>query len=281
MLYSSLIFSLIVCILCVSDTQLRTQTWTRANLFPSLYFYLLWLGCGGRDGTLFWRWEAIWLKGLFAFTFSWPRPWWEGSRGEMPKKRAVSSLPLCSLWLVFPNSQMLAREGWSEGICASAVWYLLSCEKACFKCQIFQFFWHIISSHLPPPSFHPFHSCTWFTSLSFWFSLYLTCAFLLVGLHVNVPDPNPGGLGRRHGPDSCGCRSYVGSSGGHLLHPLPSVCYPGETLAVSLRLGNRSWNVLVLYVIYWRVFFSHPLLLLVSKSRFSAVNGKNYTWLFS
>lgn len=31
------------------------------------------------------------------------------------KKMAVSSLPLCSLWLVFQNSQMLAREGWSEG----------------------------------------------------------------------------------------------------------------------------------------------------------------------
>lgn len=134
---------------------------------------------------------------------------------------------------------MLAREGWSEGICASAVWYLLSCEKACFKCQIFQVFWHVISSHLPPPppSFHLFHLCTWF-SLPFWLSLYLNCAFLLVGLHVNVPDPNPGGLGRCHGPDSCGCRWYVGSSGGHLLHPLPSVCYPGETFAILLGLWN-------------------------------------------
>lgn len=65
----------------------------------------------------------------------------------------------------------------------------------------------------------PFLPCA---SLTFW------CAFLPVGIHVHVPDLNPGGLGRCHGPDPGSCRSHVGSGSRHLLHPLPSVCYPGE-----------------------------------------------------
>lgn len=73
------------------------------------------------------------------------------------KKRAVSSLPLYSLWLVFQNSQMLAKEGWSEGICASAVWYLLSCEKSMFQMSDLSGF--LACNFLPfaffPPLFSP------------------------------------------------------------------------------------------------------------------------------
>lgn len=58
--------------------------------------------------------------------------------------------------------------------------------------------------------------------------LLLPCASLPSGIHVHVPDSNTGGLDRCHGPDAGGCRSYVGSSCSHLLHPLPSVCHPGE-----------------------------------------------------
>lgn len=60
-------------------------------------------------------------------------------------------------------------------------------------------------------------------------------ALLPVGIHVHVPDPDPGGLDRCHGPDPGGCGSHVGPSCSHLLHPLPSVRYFGEELSLSLQ----------------------------------------------
>lgn len=66
------------------------------------------------------------------------------------------------------------------------------------------------------------------------------CDFLPPGLYVHVPDPNTGGLDRCHGPNSCGSRSYVGSSGCYLLHPLPSFCYPGKSVVHEI---DCQWNV--------------------------------------
>lgn len=179
--------------------------------------------------------RAIWLQGpqccswLFSYTFIWPLPSiWEGSRTE----KCWSPNFLSALFGLYfkPHNRMLEKDG-QKGICASAVWYLHSCEKACFKCQICPFLCCVISSPSLSffPSLHPFYLCTQLLSLAFRLSQFpLSCAFLPVGFYVHVPDPNPGGLGRCHGPDPGGCRSYVGSSSSHLLHPLPSVRYLGE-----------------------------------------------------
>ena len=48
------------------------------------------------------------------------------------------------------------------------------------------------------------------------------------GVHVHVPDPNPGGLGGCDGPDPGRRGRLVGSCSSHLLHPLPLVCHPGK-----------------------------------------------------
>lgn len=236
--------------MCLTHPHVCTQIGTQADLLQglSLYLYLRWLGCGaGRDGTVVWRWEAEkeaqtchLTAGTVPIHLHLTSTKMKGQQNRDAKKMAVSSLPLCSLWLVFQNSQMLAREGWSEG-------------DMCLSCVIFALLWKsmfqmsdlsvsLLCNFLPVclsffPSLHLFHLCTQLHSPPFCLSHYiLSCAFLPVGLHVHVSDPNPGGLDRCHGPDSCGCRSYVGSGGSHLLHPLPSVRYPGEELAVLFQM---------------------------------------------
>lgn len=187
--------------------------------------------------------SVTWLQGpqcynwLLAYTFIWPLPrWWVGSRTEFKKRREIKGVCLLTSSLLSltyiskSHNPSLERDG-LKGTCTSAVWYLLSCEKTCFKCQICLFLCCVISSPSLSffPSFHRLHLCTLLPSLAFCLShLLLSCAFLPVGIHVHVPDPNPGGLGRCHGPDSGGCRSFLGSGSSHLLHPLPSVRYPGE-----------------------------------------------------
>ena len=108
------------------------------------------------------------------------------------------------------------------------------------------FCWWATSSFLPfLPSLDLFRLFTLCCPLQPFASLteyYLVLSSPL-GLHVHVPDPNPGGLGRCHGPDSCGCRSYVGSSSSNLLHSLPSVCYPGEQLMLLLNVELYVCNV--------------------------------------
>jgi len=96
------------------------------------------------------------------------------------------------------------------------------------------------------PRFHCFYALLWSLLPSFAFSLFYflwSCAFLPVGIYVHVPDPNPGGLDRCHGPDSCGCRESVGPCGSHLLHPLPSVCYPGEGCSVLPQISQISCSI--------------------------------------
>lgn len=149
------------------------------------------------------------------------------------KTRWLSPRFLCSVpGLCLKNlSRKLEQDG-QKGIHASAVWYLLSCEKNIFQmsnlsgslCNFLPVSVYLSLSLLLP-------LVHWVALSAFCLSHFLlSCAFIPVGIHVHVPDLNPGGLGRCHGPDSGGCRSGVGSSSSHLLHPLPSVCYLGEEL---------------------------------------------------
>lgn len=106
-------------------------------------------------------------------------------------------------WLVFNSSIVLCLH-------ASSVSVLVSLLSNCYPTCCFI------------PALHLFHPCNLERSL-------------FAGFHVHVPDLDPGGLGRCHGPDPGGCGSYVGSSGGYLLHPLPSVRYTGEEPAVLFQ----------------------------------------------
>lgn len=124
--------------MCLTHPHVCTQIGTQADLLQglSLYLYLRWLGCGaGRDGTAVWRWEAEkeaqtchLTAGTVPIHLHLTSTKMKGQQNRDAKKMAVSSLPLCSLWLVFQNSQMLAREGWSEG-------------DMCLSCVIFALLW--------------------------------------------------------------------------------------------------------------------------------------------
>lgn len=138
--------------------------------------------------------------------------------GAVVLQLAVSSTPSSDLYQMDGKAaEQSKKERWVSPLLCSVSGLYFLCDicspvKKHVSNVICLFLCWVISSVVPS-----------LCSLSFLF-----CAFLPVGIHVHVPDPNPGGLGGCHGPDSGGCRSYVGSGCSHLLHPLPSVRHPGE-----------------------------------------------------
>lgn len=128
---------------------------------------------------------AIWLQGLLCSSWLFSTPssdlyQIDKRAAEQSKKQDGYLLTLSVLFLLYVwkfHIRKLEQDG-QKGIHASAVWYLLSCEKTFFKCQICLAFCVISFPSLSIfPSHCHFHLCTQLPSLPF---ASLTSSYLVL-----------------------------------------------------------------------------------------------------